>query len=103
MKTQLKHLERDTDLPDQAGEHKDADEKVGQLKGNLKDGCGLWEPPDVDQTAHGKVVTAQVPVEEHAPSHITAELQHPQTHLMREALSLKAQIFTLMPTDDHRR
>lgn len=82
MKTQFKRLERDTNLPDQAGEHKDADKKVGHLKGNLKGCCGLWETPDVDQTAHGKVVTAQVPVEEHALSHITAEVQHPQTHLM---------------------
>lgn len=50
-------------LSNQTGEHKDAREKVSHLKGNLKDGMRFVETPDVDQTADGIVVTAQVPVE----------------------------------------
>lgn len=50
-------------LSNQTGEHKDAREKVSHLKGNLKDGVGFVKTPDVDETADGKVVTTQVPVE----------------------------------------
>lgn len=51
-------------LSNQTGEHKDAYEKVSHLKGNLKDRVRLVKAPDVDQTADGKVVAAQVPVKE---------------------------------------
>lgn len=47
----------------QTGEHKDANEKVSHLKGNLKDRMGFVKTPDVDQTADSVVVTTQVPVE----------------------------------------
>lgn len=53
-------------LSNQAREHKDTNEEVGHLKGNLKGGYRFWETPDVDETADSKVVTTQVPAEENS-------------------------------------
>lgn len=50
-----------SNLSDQTGKHEDAREKVGHLKGDLKDGVGLVEATDVDQTADSVVITTQVP------------------------------------------
>lgn len=51
-------------LSDQTGKHENARKKVGHLKGDLKDGVGLVETTDVDQTADSVVITTQVPAEE---------------------------------------
>lgn len=50
-------------LSNQTGEDEDTDEKVQHLKGDLEGGYRLRETTDVDQTAHSKVVTTQVPAE----------------------------------------
>lgn len=63
-----KTLQNVTYLSNQTGEHKDANEKVQHLKGDLKGGYRLWKTPDVDQTADRKIVTAQVPAEEQGRS-----------------------------------
>lgn len=53
-------------LSNQAREHKDTNEEVGHLEGNLKGGYRFRKTPDVDQTTDSKVVTTQVPVEEYS-------------------------------------
>lgn len=45
-------------LSNQTGEHKDPNEKVCHLEGDLEDGVGFVKTPDVDQTADSEVVAA---------------------------------------------
>lgn len=59
----LSMFESVSNLPDQTGEDKDADEEVEHLEGDLEGGDGLREAANVDEAAHGKVVAAQVPVD----------------------------------------
>lgn len=64
--THLLNLVVTSYLSNQTRKHKDTNEEVSHLKGNLKSGYRFWKSPNVDEAAHCKVVTTQVAVDKYS-------------------------------------